>query len=142
MFLAAGWGAGWWLNRQLEFEIDGAGASIAQRLLGALVIAAGALVVARAISTVSHARTTMRPDRAASTLVTPGPFRRTRNPIYLGLLATYLGAAIVTNQAWPIVLLPVVLAALTIAVVHREEAFLREAFPEYAAYARQVRSWL
>ena len=121
LIFAAGWAAGWYLGRQLEFEIDGAGAGVAQIALGTGLIGTGLGFVVWAFRTLAAARTTVRPDRASTTLVTTGPFRWTRNPIYLGLTAMYLGAALVTNRAWPIVLLPLVLLVLTVAVIHREE---------------------
>ncbi len=139
---AGGWVAGWYLDRMLEFEIDGAGASVVQLAIGIAVIAAGLALLVWGFRTLVEARTTVRPDRASTTLVTNGPFRRTRNPIYLGLTVLYVGAAIVTNHAWPIVLLPIVLVVLTTAVVHREEAYLHQTFPEYEVYARRVRRWM
>ena len=142
LVFAAGWAAGWYLGRQLEFEIDGAGAGVVQLAIGVALIGVGLGLVGWTFRVLAAAGTTFRPDRAPTALVTTGPFRWTRNPIYLGLTAMYFGAALVTNRAWPIVLLPLVLLVLTSAVVHREETYLRETFPEYDPYARRVRRWL
>ena len=113
-----------------------------QIALGTGLIGTGLGFVVWAFRALADARTTVRPDRPSSTLVTSGPFRWTRNPIYLGLTTMYLGAALVTNRAWPIVLLPLVLLVLTVAVVHREETYLHETFPDFADYARRVRRWI
>jgi protein-S-isoprenylcysteine O-methyltransferase Ste14 len=138
-----GFVAAWFLNRLLEFTIDGAGAGWVQIGLGGLLVAAGLALVVSAGTTMTRAGTTVLPHRQATRLVTGGPFRFTRNPIYLGLTAVYLGVAALANAAWPLVLLPGVLAALTVLVIHHEERGLRAAFgPDYDEYCRHVRRWL
>jgi protein-S-isoprenylcysteine O-methyltransferase Ste14 len=75
--------------------------------------------------------------------VTGGPYRRTRNPMYVAMTLLYLGASLLMNGLWPLLALPVVLAALTFAVIRREERYLSSAFgAEYDAYRRRVRRWL
>jgi protein-S-isoprenylcysteine O-methyltransferase Ste14 len=76
-------------------------------------------------------------------LVTSGPYRFSRNPMYVGLSALYLGLALLFNVAWPLALFPVVVMALFRLVIRREERYLAEAFGEtYALYAQRVRRWL
>jgi protein-S-isoprenylcysteine O-methyltransferase Ste14 len=63
--------------------------------------------------------------------------------MYLGLTAVYFGLALLANFAWPIVLLPVVLVALSSVVIEREERYLARAFgAEYERYRSNVRRWL
>ena len=139
----AGWAAAWLLHRALEFHIDGAGASRTQEGIGAGLVALGAAIVLWGITTFIRARTTVVPHRPARALVVEGPFRFTRNPMYIGLSLVYVGLALVTNLAWPIVLLPSVLAVLTFAVVLREERHLSDAFGQrYDEYRRRVRRWI
>ena len=79
----------------------------------------------------------------ARTIVTSGPYRYTRNPMYIGLTLGYIGFAIALNMAWPLVTLPLVLIALRVFVIAREERHLRDAFPdEYLAYCDRVRRWI
>jgi protein-S-isoprenylcysteine O-methyltransferase Ste14 len=93
--------------------------------------------------TFRRARTAILPTRPASQLVDGGPYRFTRNPMYTGLTTAYVGAAALLDSVWPLLLLPLVLAALVRLVVRREEAYLRGAFgAEYAAYQARVRRWL
>ena len=133
----------WCLDHWVRsFELDAAGVSLAQGLLGVLLIGAGLVAIFWTVRTLLHAHTTFRPDRAATALVTWGPYRWSRNPIYVGFIAIYLGVAALTNLAWQVVLLPLVLLALTVAVIYREEAYLRATFPEYEQYAGRVRRWL
>lgn len=90
-----------------------------------------------------RARTAVIPNRPASRLVTAGPYRFSRNPMYIGLSALYLGLALVFGLGWPIVLFPLAVAGLYLLVIRREERYLAHAFgDEYAAYARRVRRWL
>ncbi len=143
LVFAGGWLAAWALHRRLSFDIDGAGPTPIQIALGASLALGGAVLMGWAIRTLIMARTTIVPHGAVRQLVTHGPFAFTRNPIYLGMTAIYLGAAALANAAWPLVLLPVVLALTGAAVVHREEQYLLERFgAEYAAYCRRVRRWL
>ena len=90
-----------------------------------------------------RARTAVIPTRPASRLVTSGPYRFSRNPMYIGLGTLYLGLAVLFDVAWPIVLFPFAVASLYVLVIRREERYLVRAFGDrYAAYARRVRRWL
>jgi protein-S-isoprenylcysteine O-methyltransferase Ste14 len=63
--------------------------------------------------------------------------------MYVGLTAAYIGLAMLANTLWPPVLLPLVIAALYLLVVRREERYLGSAFgAEYAEYRRRIRRWL
>jgi protein-S-isoprenylcysteine O-methyltransferase Ste14 len=88
-------------------------------------------------------RTAIMPIRPASHLVASGPYRFSRNPMYVGLSVLYLGLALLFNVVWPIVLLPLVVFALYHLVIRREERYLADAFGDaYAAYRQRVRRWL
>jgi protein-S-isoprenylcysteine O-methyltransferase Ste14 len=87
-------------------------------------------------------RTPVNPARAARKLVTSGPYRFTRNPMYLGMAGAYAGAAVATGVLWALAFLPVVVVAVDRLVIPREERHLSEAFgPEYEGYRRRVRRW-
>lgn len=110
---------------------------------GWLLIALGAALMAWAIVTFTRARTTVLPYRPASRVVTSGPFRFSRNPIYVADTVIYAGVSLLTRMAWPLVILPLVLATLYTFVIRREERYLGEAFgTEYAEYRRRVRRWV
>jgi protein-S-isoprenylcysteine O-methyltransferase Ste14 len=89
------------------------------------------------------AKTPVDPRKPSTTIVTDGPFRRTRNPGYIALTLVYIGVSLRTNRRWPLVLLPAVIAALDRGVVRREERYLRDRFgDDYREYERRVRRWL
>ena len=71
-----------------------------------------------------------------------GPFRFTRNPLYLGLALLYLGIALWLGVLWPVVLLPALILLVQQVVILREEAYLESRFGEaYRAYRARVRRW-
>jgi len=87
--------------------------------------------------------TTTVPFGDSSRLVTSGPYRVSRNPMYVSLTLIYLGEAAFLSQAWPVLLLPLALIYAERVVVPYEESHLRQKFGgEYEAYAARVRRWL
>ncbi|MFZ1943087.1 MAG: isoprenylcysteine carboxylmethyltransferase family protein [Acidobacteriaceae bacterium] len=83
------------------------------------------------------------PGERSERLVTRGPYRLTRNPMYVGLTLAYFGEAGLLRQIWPLAVLPLVLAYLQWTVIPLEEAKLRETFgEEYEAYRGRVRRWV
>jgi protein-S-isoprenylcysteine O-methyltransferase Ste14 len=140
---AGGFLVAWLLQRRLPFDVDRDGAGFVQSTIGLAALVAGLAFMASGIGTFGRHRTTLIPNRPARTLVRTGPYRFTRNPMYVGLTAAYIGLTLLINWAWPLVLLPVVLVLLTTLVIRREEQYLRAAFgAEYDAYCGQVRRWI
>jgi protein-S-isoprenylcysteine O-methyltransferase Ste14 len=87
--------------------------------------------------------TPILPLAPARTVVTTGPYRYSRNPIYLGLAIVYGGVTLLLNTLWALLLLPVALVLLYFLVIQAEEKHMRERFGEtYEAYRRRVRRWL
>ena len=90
-----------------------------------------------------RAGTRMEPWKPSSVLVTTGPYRFTRNPMYVGMACLYLGASLAFGYLWSAALLPVVLLVIDRAVIAREERYLTRRFGEpYLKYREQVRRWL
>lgn len=139
---ATGVAAGWLLHLRWPLALAGAGSRF--RVLGiAVCIASGLALATGALAAFRRARTTMLPHRPAAGLVTSGPYRFTRNPMYVSLVLLYLAAALWINSWWPIFLLPLVALVIQRTVIAREERYLAGAFTtEYAAYRRRVRRWL
>ena len=71
-------------------------------------------------------------------LVTTGPYAYTRNPLYLGSLLMGLGFAAAARSWWVGAVLLLMFFAIYLPVIRDEEAFLRQKFPEFDAYARRV----
>jgi protein-S-isoprenylcysteine O-methyltransferase Ste14 len=89
------------------------------------------------------ADTTIVPFRESSALVVRGPYRFTRNPIYLGMVVFLFGVALLLGSASPFAVIPPFWLVLDRRFVRAEEAMLRLRFgAEFDAYCARVRRWL
>jgi protein-S-isoprenylcysteine O-methyltransferase Ste14 len=110
---------------------------------GSALTAAAIAVGATAFRALRAAGTSIDPREPTTALVTSGPYRFTRNPLYLSLTFLYAGIALSTRALWPLLLLPAVLATIDRGVVAREEAYLERKFgTDYLVYKERVRRWL
>ncbi len=113
------------------------------RVAGFVFVVVGIAFAASALGIFRKAKTTTVPFATPSTLVISGPYRFTRNPMYVGLTLIYLGVAGTRNEIWPVVLLPLLLAYINFLVIPVEEKNLRGVFGDtYKAYGTRVRRWL
>ena len=111
--------------------------------LGLGVVAVAVLFAFWAFMTFRSAGTTVEPRGTASALVRHGPFRFTRNPMYLSLTTIQAAAGLAFNSWWPIILLPLSVGLMTSYVIQREELRLEHWFgEEYRAYKDRVRRWI
>ena len=111
--------------------------------LGGFLLICGAVLAGSAILKFKNVGTPVRPDRAANTLVVVGPYRITRNPMYLGLALVYVGIALADQSVWALILLPVVLSIIQRRAIEPEEAFLERRFgADYISYKENVRRWI
>jgi len=111
--------------------------------LGVTLCTVAGLLSVPAILLLVRRRTTVVPHGRSTALVTAGPYRVSRNPMYLGLATVYVGLALVLSSLWPLLLLPLPIWLLNTRVIPMEERALSEAFgDEYRAYQRRVRRWI
>jgi len=111
--------------------------------VGMPLFALAALFGAWGSSTFRRSGATAEFGKPVVKLVQTGPFRFTRNPIYLALVLVLAGFAAVLDNAWLAIGVPLLVLALDRLVVVHEERFLAERFGgEYAAYRRRVRRWI
>lgn len=90
-----------------------------------------------------RAHTQLDPYHPTSAIVTGGPYRFTRNPIYLSFTMLYAGIALVRGALAPFVLLPLALGIVTRGVIEREERYLARKFgATYTDYQARVRRWV
>ena len=112
----------------------------------AVAIAAGAAWLALDGVAIAHFRragTSMVPFNPSTALVTTGPYRFTRNPMYVGMACLYVGLAFALGMMWPLALLPIVIVLVDRLVIAREERYLERKFgEEYLAFTRRVRRWV
>ena len=109
--------------------------------VGLFVIGAGSAGWAWGIF--HRAGTTRIPGQPSTALVTWGPYRMSRNPMYVGLALAYIGEALMLRQVWPVIVLPLMVAYLNWIVIPVEEARLRKVFQSrYDEYCRSVNRWI
>ena len=132
------------LRRRLPFRIVGADdGPVWMQVTGLALVAVGLGLGYWALLNFWRARTNPLPHHSARALVVVAPYTFTRNPMYLGLICAYLGGALVTNWAWPLLFLPVSLLVLKYYVIAREERYLRARFGvAYDDYCARVRRWV
>ena len=104
-------------------------------------LAAVALFV-YAVRTFKVAGTPVPGNLPTTTIVRTGPYRFSRNPIYLAFSLFQLGIALWMNSLWLVVTLAAAVAVMSLVVIPREERYLETRFPvEYSAYKSSVRRW-
>jgi protein-S-isoprenylcysteine O-methyltransferase Ste14 len=78
-----------------------------------------------------------------TTIVSDGPYRFSRNPMYVGMTLLYIGVAAATGVMWAFATLPVVLLVIRYYVIAREETYLTAKFGDsYREYQSRVRRWI
>ena len=108
-----------------------------------VVLAAGLIIGLLAAGLFRRAGTDVKPWRSSTALVTDGPYRWTRNPMYLGMCLVYVGLAIAADSLAALLLLIPVLIIIQTQVIAREERYLEGKFgDEFRAYTARVRRWL
>ena len=143
LVFVAGFVLGVWIDHRLPMVMRDNGPGLFEVVCGWASIVAGCVMFAWGLGTFARARTGIMLQQDARRLVEAGPYRLSRNPMYVGFVAIYLGASLVANTAWPLVLLPVVLLTIEIAVIAREERYLRRTFGgAYDEYCQRVGRWL
>jgi prolyl oligopeptidase len=136
-----GWGINWWIGGPV---VPRSAALSARLVPGVIMIVAGVGLAASAIWVIKRAGSTVAPMRPVTALVTGGPFRFSRNPMYLGLAFISAGVAVSFNLLWPVIILVVVvIPVIRRRVIVREEAYLERTFGrEYRRYRERVGRWL
>jgi protein-S-isoprenylcysteine O-methyltransferase Ste14 len=111
---------------------------------GLVMIATGIGIGVASVYVFRNANTTILPaGRPTTAIVETGPYRFTRNPMYLAMCVAYLGLSLTLNNVWALVLFPFVLIVVDRSVIRREERYLTTKFGEpYQEYCGRVRRWL
>ena len=131
---------GYVLNRRWPQPM---GDSVALPVLAWVVTIISLVLMGSSIGRFRRSRTSIVPIRPATTLVISGPYRFTRNPMYVGLAMLTVALSMFMGSWWPIVLLLPVLFVVRVFVIAPEERYLKRRFgPDYIDYTRSVRRWL
>jgi protein-S-isoprenylcysteine O-methyltransferase Ste14 len=113
------------------------------RAAGAILIVAWALLTAWAMTCFRRHHTSIVPVKPTTALIIKGPFRFTRNPLYLGMVLLYAGVAFWLDALWPFVLLLPLIVVIQVYAIAREERYLERLYGDpYRDYCRRVRRWI
>ena len=111
--------------------------------IGITLVIIGVSIFITAISIFAEAEETLKPDTPSHQLLRSGPFTRSRNPIYLGMMFFGVGLGFATLNVWIVLTTLLTGLILHFLVILPEERYLSEHFgEEYTAYKAKVRRWL
>jgi len=111
--------------------------------LGSIMFVAGLALLIWAATTFRRAGTQVPTNQPTTAIVDAGPYRFTRNPIYIGMLLGLAGLSVVFDSLWLVALLVPFYLVIRYGVVAREEAYLERKFGHvYLAYKARVGRWL
>ncbi len=112
-------------------------------VIGLFFAACGVALAYHSVRGLLNAGTSFRFDEGTNLVVSSGPYRLSRNPIYIGLVIAYFGLALALTSGWALILLPLCVVVLQRGVILREEEFMARKFGEgYRAYKGKVPRWL
>ncbi|ATS22293.1 MULTISPECIES: methyltransferase family protein [Xanthomonas] len=139
--LALGLGA--WLQEALDLPLPPPSPLAWIELAGGGIACLGLALAVSCFVLFARRRTTIMPSGHPSRLVLDGPYRVTRNPMYLALVLSYLGLCLQLGLLWAVALVPLPWLALQRYVIPFEEARLRAEFGRhYNDYCARVRRWV
>jgi protein-S-isoprenylcysteine O-methyltransferase Ste14 len=108
-----------------------------------MLAAGGFFIIAIGTRSFAAASTNVPPTLPTTALVVDGIYRRTRNPLYLGMTLVYLGLGVAAGSLWAIGLVLPLLWVINVGVVNREERYLERKFGDaYRAYKARARRWI
>jgi len=111
--------------------------------IGYILVIVGLGFAFSAVSQFGKMHTTLDPHGSVKAIVTSGPYRFSRNPIYFGFLCTLVGLPLAIGNYWGAALGPVFVVCMFQLVIKHEEAYLEEKFKDvYTSYKSSVRRWL
>jgi protein-S-isoprenylcysteine O-methyltransferase Ste14 len=133
--------AGLALNRLVPLPFRAA--DLLAAWLGAIVFILALALFAWAIITITRAGSNVPSNRPTTTIVESGPYRFTRNPIYLSMFLGLIGLAVAFTDLWLLIMLVPFALVIRYGVVAREEVYLERKFGDvYRCYRSRVRRWL
>ena len=111
--------------------------------LGAFLVVASFGLFGWAVLTMRTGKASVPTGEPTDAIVMRGPYRVSRNPIYLSMVMLQVGVGIWANSAWFLALAVCSAVLLWWGVISREERYLQQKFGEtYIDYMKRVRRWI
>jgi protein-S-isoprenylcysteine O-methyltransferase Ste14 len=112
-------------------------------MVGPVIVFAAVLLFVLSLKEFRSHGTSVRGTERTTTIVRTGPYRFSRNPIYLAFVLFILGLSLWLNDLWLLVALAAFAGFISVMIIPREERFLERNFqPQYSEYKAAVRRWL
>jgi protein-S-isoprenylcysteine O-methyltransferase Ste14 len=112
------------------------------RAVGVLLMVLSIIIASWGRTTMVKGGTNINPKKPSTAIVTEGPFRFSRNPLYGSLTGMYLDITFLINALWPLLLLFPLLVVTHYGIIRREEHYLDAKFGDsYRTYKARVRRW-
>lgn len=122
---------------------EAADVNMLMRSSGAVLLCGSLMLIGWALLTFRKHNANVLPNRAASLVLTSGPFALSRNPIYLGDVLLVAGIGLLLGSRWFLLGAVVLFFLLSELVIKREEMHLQANFPEdWSQYSKRVRRWI
>jgi protein-S-isoprenylcysteine O-methyltransferase Ste14 len=116
---------------------------IAHRGAGYALFLAGIVLLILAIQAFRRASTNVQTRKPSTTIVEAGPYKYSRNPIYVGMALMLVGIGLAVGSAWTILMVVPFLGIIRTGVIAREERYLAAKFGgAYDSYRSRVRRWI
>ena len=113
------------------------------RITGTVIVILNFVVGLPALIRMLRAKTSPNPRRPTMSLISSGPYRLSRNPMYIGLTFVFAGLLVFFQNLWGVLFVPVIIWLITIWVILPEEKYLEKKFGEtYISYKSSVRRWI
>ena len=117
--------------------------SLPRAWIGLVLFMLGVILAGWSARTFGKAQTNVLTSQSASAIVTTGPYRFSRNPIYVGMFLGLIGFAVGFNTLWFLAVLAAMIFVIRLGVIAREEIYLERKFgARYLDYKARVRRWL
>ncbi len=134
------WLVGWWISEGAGDPVELGGWRVP---VGWVLVVAFAVWNGWSLWLFARHETGLLPGQPTEAMIESGPYRLSRNPLYVGLLALYVGVALLASSSWALVLFPVAVLLVLWGAILPEERFLHERFgAPYDGYRTRVRRWL
>ncbi len=130
---------GWLINMILPMTIS---SSTWLKWIGVILILIATIIIAFSRREFIKANTSIRPDRSTTTLIRTGPYKISRNPLYISLSLFHVAISIVLNNFWVLFMAIPAIVMIVLGVITKEEKYLEKKFgQQYLDYKSSVRRW-
>lgn len=110
---------------------------------GAIVLVAGIVLGIWPARLFKDTGQNVTPWSETPEIIIRGPYKFTRNPMYLMMMLVNLGFAVILSEAWIVVMMPILTLVLYHIAIKHEEVYLEDQFGDsYRAYKKSVRRWI